>query len=356
MASSSVVLPTPGPPVTTADLRAQHHLDRRALRRGERLARLFLDPRNGFVDVDLRPRRRPLRQRLKAIGDPTLGEIEPPQEHAGPIVDLVCNDLALREFIAQRRLHDALVHFEQGDSQLHQFLDRQPAMAVVSRFLQGEGNSSAHPLGRFPRHAELHGDGVGGAKSDAANVAGQSVWVLGHDLNGVMAIGLEDTDGARRADAMGMQEDHDVADGLLLGPTGGDLPGAELADAGHLAELLRARLDDLEGPLAKRADDALGKHGAYPSHHARAEIFLDPFRRRRRRGLEKVRLELEAVGSIRDPDADGVDELPGGDRRDVPDDRHQVALAARLHLQHGEAIVLVVERHPLDGPDERFSG
>ena len=26
-------------------------------------------------------------------------------------------------------------------------------MAVVSSFLQGEGNSRTHPLGRFPRHA-----------------------------------------------------------------------------------------------------------------------------------------------------------------------------------------------------------
>ena len=40
----------------------------------------------------------------------------------------------------------------------------------------------------------------------------------------------------------------------------------------------------------------------------------------------------------------------------VTDDRHEITLAARLHLQDSEAGVLVVERHPLDGPDERFSG
>jgi hypothetical protein len=37
-------------------------------------------------------------------------------------------------------------------------------------------------------------------------------------------------------------------------------------------------------------------------------------------------------------------------------DRHQVALAARLHLQDGKAVVLIVEGHALDGPDERISG
>ena len=104
-------------------------------------------------------------------------------------------------------------------------------MALVGRLLQGEGNAGAHPLRRFPRHAELHGDGVGGAKPDAADVAREPIGVLGHDLDGVMAIGLEDADRARRADAVGMQEDHDVADGLLLGPAGGDFSRAEFADA-----------------------------------------------------------------------------------------------------------------------------
>ena len=47
---------------------------------------------------------------------------------------------------------------------------------------------------------------------------------------------------------------------------------------------------------------------------------------------------------------------PAGDRRDVTDDRHEVALAPRLHFQNSKSIVVVVERHPLDGPDERFSG
>ena len=62
------------------------------------------------------------------------------------------------------------------------------------------------------------------------------------------------------------------------------------------------------------------------------------------------------MGPIGDPYADGVDELPGGNRRDMPNDRHQVALAARLHLKDGEAVVFIMERHSLDGPDERFSG
>ena len=153
-----------------------------------------------------------------------------------------------------------------------------------------------------------------------------------------------------------VQKDHDVAHGLLLGPAGDDLPCPEFADAGNLAQALRLRLDDLEGLLAESRDDPLGEHGADAAHHAGAEIFFDSLRRRRRRGLEEVRLELEAVRAVGDPDPDGVDEFARRDRRRVADDRDEVALAARLHLQDGEAVVLIVEGHALDRADERLSG
>lgn len=40
----------------------------------------------------------------------------------------------------------------------------------------------------------------------------------------------------------------------------------------------------------------------------------------------------------------------------MPHDRDQISLAPGLHLQDREAVVLVVEGHPLDGPDEGFLG
>jgi hypothetical protein len=58
--------------------------------------------------------------------------------------------------------------------------------------------------------------------------------------------------------------------------------------------------------------------------------------------------------SRENPDADGVDIFSGGDRGDMTDDGNQVALAPRLHLQDGKAVVIVMERHPLDGTDEGF--
>ncbi len=39
----------------------------------------------------------------------------------------------------------------------------------------------------------------------------------------------------------------------------------------------------------------------------------------------------------------------------MADDGHKVAFAPRLHLEDGEAVVLIVEGHTLDGPDECLS-
>jgi hypothetical protein len=57
---------------------------------------------------------------------------------------------------------------------------------------------------------------------------------------------------------------------------------------------------------------------------------------------------LYAVRPIVDPPATRLDELASADRRRMTDNGDQIALAARLHPQHAEAVILVVEGHPLD--------
>jgi hypothetical protein len=63
---------------------------------------------------------------------------------------------------------------------------------------------------------------IASLEADAPNVTGQAIWVLGHHLNGVRAVGLVDAHGARPSDAVGVQEHHDLADDLLFGPGVGD--------------------------------------------------------------------------------------------------------------------------------------
>ena len=153
-----------------------------------------------------------------------------------------------------------------------------------------------------------------------------------------------------------VQEDHDLADDLLLGPGGGDALGAHRADARHLAQALGLRFDDVEHLLAEGPHQLLGVDRADAADHAGAEILLDAVDRCRRRGLQKPRLELLAVGAVVDPFARRGDPLAGGDRRGVADDGHQIAMAACLHPQNAEAVLGVVEGDPLDEAGEHFLG
>src|SRR6516165_7927257 len=51
---------------------------------------------------------------------------------------------------------------------------------------------------------------------------------------------------AMRADAVAVQEQHDLADDLLLGPAHDNPLGALGADAGHLSQTMRFLLDDIK--------------------------------------------------------------------------------------------------------------
>jgi hypothetical protein len=123
---------------------------------------------------------------------------------------------------------------------------------------------------------------AGGLEPDTANVARQPVGVLRHDLHGVSTIGLVDAHRPRRAHAMLVQEHHDLAHDLLLGPGVRDARGTHRADARHLAQPLGLRFDRVEHFLPEGANELLGVNGANPPDHAGAQILLDAVDRRRR--------------------------------------------------------------------------
>ena len=228
-------------------LGAQRHFNRRALRRRQHLARLFLDPGQGLLHVDRRPGQGASDQCAQPFGHAALGDVKPAQENARLAADRVADDLGARELVIERRPHKRFVDVEELGGEGDEIVDRKPAVTVVGRLLEGEGHTGAQPLRRFAGHAHFHGHRVGRAKADASDIAGEPIRILGHHLNGVVAIGLEDAHRARRSNTMGMQKHHDVANGLLLGPAGGDFSRAELSDPRHIPQLLGGRFDDFEG-------------------------------------------------------------------------------------------------------------
>ena len=137
-----------------------------------------------------------------------------------------------------------------------QLFFRQAAMTLVHRFGQGVADARADPDHGRLRDAELHRDGVGGHETDAADVAREAVRVLRHDLDRIGAVGPEYPHRPRRADAVAVQEHHDLADHLLLGPGIGDPLRPHLPDAGHLAQPPLGL--DPEHLLAERPDQLAG--------------------------------------------------------------------------------------------------
>ena len=144
--------------------------------------------------------------------------IEPAQKDA-PGVGHAVGGYSLRgQFLLQRRGDEVSRHLEQLFRKRVQLCDGQSAMAIAHGLGQRERDPGAHPDHRGLLDAESFRDQIGGTEADAPDVAGQPVGVLAHDLHGIGAVGLEDAHRAGRADAVLVEEYHDLADPLLVPP------------------------------------------------------------------------------------------------------------------------------------------
>ena len=221
-------------------------------------------------------------------------------------------------------------------------------MALVHRGGQRirDPGPQAHRRGR--RDAEVGGDLVGGAEADAADVAGEPVGVLRDDLHGVRPVGLVDAHRPGRADLVRVQEQHDLAHRLLLGPARDDAGGAPGSDAADAAQAARTVLDHPEHALAEGAHELAGVDRTDAADHPRGEILLDALERGRGRGLEEPGAELQAVDAVVDPRPARLHRLAGRDQGGVADHRDGIALPAHPDAQDAAAVVGVVERDALD--------
>jgi hypothetical protein len=71
-----------------------------------------------------------------------------------------------------------------------------------------------------------------------------------------------------------VQEHHDLADRLLLGPGGRDSAGSYGADTIYLLQAIRLRLDDVEHPLPEGAQELLGIDRANAADHSRGARYF----------------------------------------------------------------------------------
>ena len=107
----------------------------------------------------------------------------------------------------------------------------------------------------------------------------QPVWVLGHHLDGVGAIGLEDAHRPRGADAVAVQEHHDFPHRLLFGPGGDDAlgPNRPMPSTSRRRSGAASMTSNTFSP--KALTSLLGVDGADAPDHAGGEVFLDALAR-----------------------------------------------------------------------------
>ena len=223
------------------------------------------------------------------------------QKHTGSFANPIGDHRALLQLEIERSADEFLRDLEQLLGKGHQLIRRQAAMPLVHGLGQRIGNASANPDHRRFLDTELHGDGVGGLEANAPDIAGQAIRVLGHDLDGVGTIGLENPHCPRRADTVAVQENHDFPHRLLLGPGSENAGSAHRPDTVDLAQPVRRGLDNVEYLVAKRPHELLCVNRANASDHARREVLLDAVGRGRGRCAQKTSFELLAVGAVVDP-------------------------------------------------------
>jgi hypothetical protein len=197
------------------------------------------------------------------------------QKYTGRFANPVGDHRALLQLEIERSADELLRDLEQLLGKRHQLICRESAMPLVHDLGERIGNASANPDYRRFLDTELHGDGVGRLEPDAPDVTGQPVSVLGHDLNGVGAIGLENPHCSRRAYAVAVQENHYFPHRLLLGPGGKNACGPNRPDPIDLTQTVGRGLDNVEDLVAKGAHELLCVNRANAPDHAGREVLLD---------------------------------------------------------------------------------
>ena len=330
------------------DLRGERRAYRVGLagRQGE--PGLALHPGQGLARVDVGPWEIAGGNVENAPGDRAFGPVQAAEEYAGDLPHRVGNHRAVGQLQVQRGADQLAGNLQEFGRERSQLFFRQAAMTLVHRFGQRIADARADPDHGRLLDAELHRDRVGSHETDAADVAREAVGVFRHHLHGIGAVGPEYPHRPRRADAVAMQEHHDLAHDLLLGPGVGDPLRPHLPDAGHLAQPFRLGLDDIEHLLAERPHQLAGIDRADAPDHARAEILLDALDRGRLGGANEARLELLAMGAVVDPLPGGGDPFPGRHHGGVADHSDQVAMSPRSGSQHAEAVLRIMEGDALD--------
>ena len=326
-----------------------------ALALGQADGHFALHPGDGPFHVDLGHRvRRGGGDAADRSGQPGLGPVQRSQIQPVFALDELADDRLLLDGGADRLFHNQLVDFDQPGGVFDHAGLGISAMALAGQFLQRVLDGGPGPIGTVAVDAQPGGQLVGRLEADAPDVVGELVRVLLDLGDRLLAVGAVDADGPAGADAVLGQEEHDLADFLLLFPALPDPLHFPPPDAPDVLQEVGGRVEDFQRPFLVDADNLGRQLRADAADCPGGQIPLDARGRSRVRGPDLVGLELLAVGAIDHPLAGPFQVLAGRDRGGAAHDRHQFRAALDRDLEHGEAALRIVVGNPLDYAFEGF--
>jgi hypothetical protein len=223
---------------------------------------------------------------------------------------------------------------------------------VVGQFRERVGHAGLHARRGVGRQPQVAGDLVGGLEAHAPDVAGHPVGILLHHLQRVVAVGLVDFDGQPGGDAVALQEQHHLADVLLLLPGFGDGGRPLGPHAQRLPQPAGVFVEHAQRVGTEALDDASGGDRADPLDQPGAQVALDTLDGGREDLCAPLGLELAAILLVGRPGPLQPQTLAGVDLGQVADDGHQVGVAGGVKADDRVAGFLVIVGDALDSAVE----
>ena len=221
-------------------------------------------------------------------------------------------------------------------------------MSFIGELVEHIEDARLSAQGRVLCKTEILSNFVGCNEPDSEDVRGETIRVFFHDLDGLVAVLLEDLRGVPGTDAVTLQEDHHLTDLLLVRPGFPNHTDAFLADAVNLTKTLDRLFDHIKGLFSKGFHDPLRHDRADALDESRSEILLDACNGGWNQGLVADYFELLPELWMGRPFAGCMEHLPWHGCHEISDRGDKLTEALYLQTSNSETCLVIVEGDPFD--------
>ena len=192
---------------------------------------------------------------------------------------------------------------EQGPGRLQQPVPRLEDVPLLGGQAEGVEEAGLEPLGGVLGQAEAAGHPVGGQEADPEDLLRQSVGARPDHLHGAGAVASVNAGSDRRGDPVADQEHHDLLQAAVLRPRRTNPLDGLAPDPGHFHEPLGVAVDHRQGVEPEGVHQSLRQLGPDAAHATRREVASHTAQRARVDVDERGDLELLPEAGVLDPTA-----------------------------------------------------